>query len=168
MGFNILGVAIGKKSDDVLTLCKALNIGNVTEIHEEACFEDASSSYAMDDNAVYVTNLERGCLVTYGSDIDFNAINIREASLGTTAMSFVMGDTVGLYVLHYAVDGKVKRIINHSEGKVLDDRGKPLDAEANNTDVSEIIFALIGEITGTNFWQIEPDHPSMLYSVVSS
>jgi|GEM_PF-5742725 len=167
MGFNILGIVLSKKFEDKNELCKSLGIGEVQLIEPDEIFENASSSYGMGDLDVYITEVGNGTLITHGIYIDFTTINVKPlTSGGGKGMRFVMGDTTGMYNYFYAVDGKGKRQFNFNQGKVIADQGEKLAVETEGKDVSSLIFDLIGEITGMSFWNIEPDHPALLYRKV--
>ena len=103
-----------------------------------------------------------------GSGIAIDTLQLDKISAGGKALRFMIGDTSSVYALEYFINGQVIRELVNVEGNLFNNSGIPLEIENNAEDTSKIIFALIGEITGTNFWQIEPDHPSIVYSVVPS
>lgn len=163
MGFNILGIAIDQKIEDKITLCRELQIGEITLEEENAVFEDASSSYSMDEEAVYFTETETGTLITLGTSIDFTTIKLRPNSAGRKVLLFVMGDTVGMYILFLAENGEIIRYLNHNQGQKIAERGTPLEIEKVTSDVSETILALIEAVIGKSFWDIEPDARSLRF-----
>ena len=163
MGFNILGVAIDNKFPDKEKLCQDLQIGNVVLVNENSLFENASSSYAMDDDAVFITETEKGTLVTFGTSIDFTTLKIKGLSENGSALLFVVGDTIGMYILFLAEKGKIVRLINYDGAKKISDKGNPMPIEEELKDISELIFHLIGKTIGTSFWDLEPDSLSLKF-----
>jgi hypothetical protein len=165
MGFNLLGVAIDKEFADKQALYRELQIGDVEITNEHEVFENAVSSYSMDDDAVFITETASGSLITFGTSIDFTTIKTKKLSENGNVLLFVIGDTVGMYILLYAKNGKIIRYINYNQGEKIADKGHPLPIEEHNKDISEIIFALIGQIIGKSFWDLEPGHPSVMFKI---
>jgi hypothetical protein len=162
MGFNLIGAVLSGKFADKRALCRQLGIGEVNLIDEQAIFESASSSYAMGDLDVYITEIGNGTFITTGIYINVTDV-IPVTANGGKAMRFLMGDTAGLYNFFYAENGKGKRSLEIEQGVIKDDRGNKLAVEPEGKDISAVIFDLIGEITGMGFWSIEPDHTTALY-----
>lgn len=164
MGFNLLGIVLSKKFEDKNELCKSLGIGEVELIGPDGIFEEASSSYNMGDQDVYITEVGDGTIITHGVGIDFTTINVKPPTTDAgKGMRFVMGDTTGMYNFFYAEDGKGKRQLNFNQGKLIADQGNKLVVEAEGKEIPEVIFDLVEEITGMSFWKIEPEHPSIHY-----
>lgn len=64
MGFNLVGVALSERFIDKQALCSLLGLGEVTLVDDHAIFENASSSYAMGDQDIYITEVGNGTLIT--------------------------------------------------------------------------------------------------------
>ena len=164
MGFNVLGIVLSKQFKNKTELCKNLGIGEVEPVDSNAVFEEAILSYSMGDDDVYITEVGNGTLITFGVEIDYVKVTAKSSTAdGGKGMTFIMGDSVGLYNLFYSEDGKGLRSLNSAEGKITDNRGNRLLIETEGKDISVIIFDLIGEITGVRFWDIEPEHPAQLF-----
>lgn len=163
MGFNIIGVAVDKKFADKGKLCQDLKIGQVQLVETDEVFENAISSYEMEDDSVFITETEQGTLLTFGTGIDIAAIRIDHISEGGNALLFIIGDTVGMYLLFFASNGKVIRYLEYNDGERRKDQGKPLPAEIDSQETDGAIFDLIGQLLGVSFWSLEPDITSSLY-----
>ncbi len=163
MGLNILGIAVNQKIEDKISFCRELQIGEVELAEENAVFEEASSSYSMGDNDVYFTETATGTLVTFGTSIDFTTIKVRPNSIGRKLLLFVIGETVGMYILFLAENGEIVRYLNYDQGQKIAERGLPLAPEETAADISELILTVVKEIIGTSFWDIDPSHRAIKF-----
>jgi hypothetical protein len=166
MGFNLQGVACSKQYENAGLLLQDIGISKAVQSGSDN-FENATSSFIV-EFAICITNVGTGTIITTGSGIAIDTLQLDKISAGGKALRFMIGDTSSVYALEYFINGQVVRELVNAEGNIFNDSGMPLEIEKSAEDTSEIIFSLIGEITGTNIWEIEPDHPSIVYSVVSS
>lgn len=119
----------------------------------------------MGDDDVYITEVGNSTIITFGAQIDYGTITVKSSTTeGGKGMTFIMGDSVGLYNLFYSEDGNGIHSLNFSEEKIIDNRGDKLLIETDEKDISStIIFDLIEEITEVRFWGIDSDCPTQFF-----
>lgn len=160
MGFNVQGIAISKKYESAEKLAKELGIGNIKKAGD-TYFEKATSS-SIDDNDIFITEVENGTIVTLGTSFDIQEIP-GDISNGGKALRFMVGETAMVFAFDYLQNGQSQRSLMNAQDENIMEQGEPLEIEPKETDFTEIIFGLIGDVTGTNFYGIEPDQKSTHY-----
>jgi hypothetical protein len=158
MGFNVQGIAISKKYDTAQKLADTIGLGSIEKVSDNY-FEEASSSM-IDDNDIYITEVKNGTIVTLGSAFDIQEIALNNASEQGKAIKFMVGETSMAFAFEYFLNGQGIRTILNAEGENMMEEGEPLEIETKESDMTEIIFSLIGDVTGNSFYSIEPDQKS--------
>lgn len=164
MGFNVQGIAISKKYDTAQNLADTIGLGSIQKVSDKY-FEEATSSM-IEDNDIYITEVKNGTIVTLGSGFDIQEISLNSASNEGKAIRFMIGETSMAFAFEYLLNGKAVRTILNAEGENMMEEGDPLEIETKETDMTEIIFSLIGDVTGDSFYSVEPDQKSEHYRQV--
>ena len=164
MGFNVQGIAIDKKFKNVQMLSDAIGLGTIKKIGDKS-FERASSSM-IDDNDIYITEVKNGTIVTLGFGFEMEEIDIYNVSENGKAILFMVGETSMAFAFEYYINKQDVRRVFNAEGENMMEEGQPLEIETKESDMTEIIFSLIEEVTEDNFYSIDPNKKSECYQKV--
>lgn len=159
MGINIQGIALSRKLDGLQEIAEILGVDEIVAINE-SIFEEAISSN-VDDFDVYITEVDNGTLITVGSGFDLSELSLAESSFEGKALKFMIGEASMFFALEFFIDGLSVRNILNAEGVNVWQQGDSLEEEAVEKNIEELIFRLIGTVTGTAFSNIEANHKSL-------
>ena len=164
MGFNVQGIAISKKFNTAQNLADIIGLGSIQKVSDKY-FEEATSSM-IEDSDIFITEVKNGTIVTLGSGFDVQEIPLNIASNDGKAIWFMVGETSMAFAFEYLLNGEGVRTVLNAEGENMMEEGEPLEIETTETDMTEIIFGLIGDVTGDSFYSVEPDQKSEHYRQV--
>ncbi|MFB9077703.1 hypothetical protein ACFFLS_00665 [Flavobacterium procerum] len=157
MGFNFSGIAINKNYKDNFEELQE-KLGWTLEKTEEIDFETASANWK-DEGICDVSFDENATLLFVSMDRCTNLHYLEDAAVFTFALS----ETSMAFYLGYSENGEEKREIMEVEDDRVTDDGEPLKAEENEDDTSEVIWNMIGEVLGEDFWSRAHDEKAYRY-----
>lgn len=160
MGFNIAGIVINKNLENSIeTIEKAFswNLAFVEEIN----FEQASENWKE----------ESICDIYFSSNGTFIFLNmemcIDEYKMkGSKVLTYALSETSMSFNVNITENGFITRSLMESDGQVFVNKGEKLEIEYTTNDTSEIIWNQIEEISGENFWDIEPSNKALRYKLL--
>ena len=162
MGFNFQGIVINRLYTSVDSVIKDFNIPEL-EFVGESSFEESSSS-AIGNTDVFVTTINNSSFCTFGSDLNIEDIEFKLSNdENFKAMRFAIYETPMAFAFEYFQGLESIRSKFIFPGQIAEERGELLQIEKEETDMTEIIFTLIGKVCGSDFWDINLDTKSMHY-----
>ena len=150
MGFNIAGLVIAKNYDKNISQLED-DINWDIEIIEEINFEEASSNWTPDDEfRLFFT--DKATLIFFPHEWAGNRYSAHEASslcyaYSATAMAF--------FISYNNVEEGISRFLITTEGEVNLAEGDKLAYEEEGLSADAIIFKLIDDLIGENYYEID-------------
>jgi hypothetical protein len=162
MGWNIAGFAINRnyknKIDD---LSKALyKSGNKKLVQGRNKYDfERSATFGSTSGRMDFYFTEKGSFAFCNvMEMEYIVGNRNESLLQDTEMlTFAISETSMAFWLKYYVNGEKVREIFNVNGETKSQEGEPLDLEKSETDMTELIFGLVSQVIGKDFYTIEPN-----------
>ncbi|BDD02454.1 hypothetical protein [Persicobacter psychrovividus] len=149
MGFNIAGLVINKNYEkDIKQLSDDLEWG--IEIIEEVSFEIASSNWTPEDEFRLYFG-EQGTMIFHSHDL----VAEHDSSLSADTLNYAYSETAMAFQIDLFKKGQLVRSIFEHEGDRKMEEGEPLALEKENPTADELTFALIHELFGESFYEID-------------
>ncbi len=149
MGFNISGIVVNKNYEGNTTELGD-NLGLSLTSNSEITYEEAAKNWK-EDGICDIYFHETGTLLYLSMDRCTEGYAIP----GQKVLTFALSETSMAFSLNYYENDHFVREIMEFDGDRVTDEGDPLPQEATDSDVSELIFTMIGDVLGTRFWDID-------------
>jgi hypothetical protein len=164
MGFNFQGLAINRLYTSAVAIADDFNIPAI-EFVGESNFEESTMDN-ISSTAIYITRINDSSFCTFGADINIEEIAFRLSSdANFKAVRFAIYETSMAFAFEYFKGLHCVRSKFVFPEQTTEEKGEPLPIEKSETDMTEIIFNLIGELCGVDFWDIELETKSMHYKL---
>ena len=162
MGFNFQGIVITRRYPTLESIIDDFNFSKL-ELIGESSFEEATLSI-IDRNDLFVTQVIDSTFFTFGTNLNVEDVEFKLSKTPDfKALKFAIYETVMAFAFEYFESSNSIRIKAVFPGQPIEERGELLEIEQTESDLTEIIFGLIGKVTGSSFWDIELEQKSMRY-----
>jgi hypothetical protein len=150
MGYNIAGLVINQNyGKDISKLSE--DLGWKIEDVEEISFEAASKNWTPDDEfRLYFS--DKATMIFFPLDWVADSYHSKTAD----TLNFAYSETAGAFQVDlFRKEACIRSIFEH-EGRIMMQAGERLELEATKDSVSGLVFPLINDLLGQDFWSIDP------------
>jgi len=163
MGFHLRGIATSLKTENIKEFISLLDIDVPIVFDTESFISDfeCATSIKSGKSEVFLTETRNGSMLTVWGNFPLMETYIDKICTSGKVMKFSIDETAMKFAFEFYENGRPVRECIVNNGQVIIEEGEPLSLEKVQTDYTEIIFQLIGVITGDHFYKIEPDRKSI-------
>lgn len=150
MSQHISGILLGKDYSRNLNELKRDLYLEVTPLGESN-FQTACNDL-IDQDSAYILCTPQATLFFLHPDRCQEAVLVKQVN----SLSFVIDETDMTTEFYYAQRGYFMRSVIEQEGDVVEHEGDELDIETQYAEMQDVVWDLVEEILGKNFWDLGP------------